>query len=87
MSELFEKLTAGGIVRVGGRACCGGRVDPSWTLFIAWQEIVRKMQKLGIEVTVTPLKQANAWATKAGGFWDENDYQLSSAAQSQKVSA
>jgi hypothetical protein len=74
--ESFERLLAGQVVRVGGRATCGGKVDPSWVEFVAWQEIIRKAATAGLRVEVTPVKHGNGWATKAGGFWDENDYQL-----------
>ena len=77
LAENFERLMSGQVVRVGGRATCGsGSVDPTWVEFSAWKEVVTKASKLGLRITETPVKHGNGWATKARGFWDENDYQL-----------
>ena len=76
LAEHLSKLLEGKIVRVGGRASCGGKVDPSWVEFTSWSEVVSKARKLGMEIEETPVKHDNAWATKAGGFWNENDYML-----------
>lgn len=80
-AENFVRLLAGDAIRVGGRASCGSRVDPSWVEFMAWNEIVRKAQKLGYRITIETIPQKNAWATKAGGFWHENSYQLAAEEQ------
>lgn len=77
--EHFDRLMRGDTVRVGGRASCGGKVDPSWIEFTAWNEVVRKARGLGIRIEATPVKHGNGWATKARGFWDENDYVLEGA--------
>lgn len=79
LSECFAQLVSGRIVTVGGRASCGGRVDPTWVEFIAWNEIVRKAKSLGYGIEVTSIKHGNGWATKCGGFWNENDYRLTKA--------
>jgi hypothetical protein len=79
LSQDFERLLQGQVVRVGGRASCGPKVDPSWVEFVAWREIVRKAASIGLKIEATPVKHGNGWATKAGGFWDENDYCLASA--------
>lgn len=76
LSQDFERLLQGKTVRVGGRASCGSRVDPSWVEFTAWNEIVRKAESVGLRIEKTPVKHGNGWATKAGGFWDENDYRI-----------
>lgn len=78
-AEHFGRLLAGDVVRVGGRASCGGKVDPTWLQFKAWNEIVKKAGTLGYAISVEPVKHGNAWATKAGGFWDENLYRLVNA--------
>lgn len=76
LRDNFRRLVAGQTVRVGGRATCGARIDPTWVELCAWKEIVRKARALGLVITETPIKHGNGWATKAGGFWDENDYTL-----------
>ena len=76
ISEHFARLMRGDVVRVGGRASCGPKVDASWVEFTAWNEVIRKAQKSGLQIEVTPVKHGNAWATKCGGFWNENDYRL-----------
>lgn len=76
LAKTFAELQAKGITRMGGRTSCGGAVDPTWKQFTARNEVVRKAQSLGYEIEVTPIKHGNGWATKARGFWDENDYVL-----------
>ena len=76
ITGMFERLMQGQVIRLGGRASCGGKVDSSWVEYTAWNEVIRKACSMGIQITTTPIKQGNAWATKCGGFWEENDYQL-----------
>lgn len=76
ISETFHKLLSTGSVVVGGRASCGGKVDPTWVEFTAWNEVVRKARSLGFDISQVPIKHGNAWATKCRGFWDENEYIL-----------
>lgn len=76
LAEHLSRLLAGQTVRVGGRTSCGGKVDPSWIELTAWNEVVRKARSFGMEVEEVPIKHGNGWATKAGGFWNENDYRL-----------
>lgn len=76
IAQEFARLMQGQIVRIGGRTSCGGKVDPSWVEFCAWRECIKKARAMGIAIDETPVKHANGWATKAGGFWDENDYQI-----------
>lgn len=83
ISELFGNLLRNGRVVVGGRHSCGPRRDPSLTLFSAWNEVVAKAKTAGLSITVTPIKHGNGWATKAGGFWDENEYVLASQERAQ----
>ncbi len=78
ISEHFERLMRGETVRIGGRASCGPKVDASWVEFTAWNEVVRKACALGLKIEQTPVKHGNGWATKARGFWNENDYRLES---------
>lgn len=73
-TEIFANLLARGMVTVGGRASCGGRVDATWVLFTTWNEVVRKARKFGFAITERNIPQPNAWATKAGGFWSESEY-------------
>jgi hypothetical protein len=80
ISEHFARLMRGETVRVGGRASCGPKVDPTWVELTAWREVVRKARSLGLSVDEIPVKHGNGWATKCGGFWDENDYRLTAAA-------
>jgi len=72
----FERLMKFGHVTVGGRASCGSGTDPSWTYYTMWHEIVRKARGLGMKIYERPIKQTNAWATKCGGFWHEEEYSL-----------
>lgn len=76
ITEHFARLMRGETVRVGGRASCGSKVDPSWVEFTAWNEVVRKARDMGIQIKERPIKHGNGWATKARGFWNENDYAL-----------
>ena len=76
LTQHFDRILDGQTVCVGGRASCGGKVDPSWVEFTAWNEVVRKARQLGLDIKQVPIKHGNGWATKARGFWDENDYQL-----------
>lgn len=75
----FEELLRFRKVEVGGRASCGGAVDPTWLFFVAWNEIVRKAVSTGMEIAVEPVKHANKSPTMAGGFWNSNIYTLSGA--------
>lgn len=75
----FEELLRVKKVEVGGRASCGGGVDPTWLFFTAWNEIVRKAVSTGLEIAVEPVKHANKSPTMAGGFWNSNIYTLSAA--------
>lgn len=74
--ELFHRLLTHGAVTHGGRSTCGTSVDHTWTEFTAFGEIIRKAQKMGYAITVTRIKQSGSWATKAGGWWHENEYTL-----------
>jgi|GEM_PF-1508328 len=74
MLETFKELHEKGSVRVGGRASCGGKVDPTWMTFTLWNEIVRKAQDLGHRIDVVSIKHPNKSPTMAGGFWNENEY-------------
>jgi hypothetical protein len=74
--ESFRELLSKGETIVGGRASCGGKVDPTWVIFTSWNEVVRKARQFGYEITVTDIKHGNSWATKAGGFWSESEYKL-----------
>ena len=76
ISTPFHELLKFGRVTVGGRATCGSSADPSWVRFCAWREVVKKARQLGYEIDETNIPQKNAWATKAGGFWDECEYVL-----------
>ena len=77
ISDAWNRLINGQIVLFGGRATCGaGAADRSWVAFCAWNEVVRKAQKMGVNISVTKRKVDNGWATKARGFWHENEYQI-----------
>lgn len=76
ITQTFTELMKFGRVTVGGRATCGSSIDPSWVHFCAWKEVVKKARMFGYEINATPIPQKNAWATKAGGFWDEEEYVL-----------
>ena len=80
MRETFKELHEKGVVRVGGRASCGGKIDPTWMTFTLWNEIVRKAQSLGHPIEVQSIKQPNKSPTMAGGFWNENEYTLRQSA-------
>jgi hypothetical protein len=72
----FNELLAKGSVRMGGRTTCGNYADPTWRVYSAWNEVVRKARSLGFAIEEVSVKHGNGWATKAGGFWDEADYKL-----------
>lgn len=76
LRDEFVRLLCGGTVRYGGRASCGHKTNGSWQAYVAWKEIITKASSLGIKVKVDPIQIGNGWATKAGGFWEENDYRL-----------
>jgi Asp-tRNA(Asn)/Glu-tRNA(Gln) amidotransferase A subunit family amidase len=76
ITESFRRLLEYGSVRVGGRASCGSGSHPSWKVFQAWNEVVRKARQLGYAIEETDLKQKNGWATNNGGFWEEREYRL-----------
>lgn len=85
LSDLFHELLTRGIVKVGGRASCGGTVDPSWVKFTAWGEVVRKARAAGFKIEEESIKHGNGWATKAGGFWNENEYRLTATPEKSSV--
>jgi len=74
--DAFAELVAKGVVTMGGRVTCGGAPDPTWKVLQAWKEVVRKARTFGYEIVEEPVKHGNAWATKAGGFWNESKYHL-----------
>lgn len=79
--EQLAELCAKGVVVVGGRVTCGTGDSATWADFRAWNEIVAKARKLGYTITETSITHKNAWATKAGGFWDEREYRLEGGCQ------
>ena len=85
MSDLFHELLARHTIKVGGRASCGGSTDPTWTAFTAWGEVVRKARAVGFQIEEESIKHGNGWATKAGGFWNENQYRLISTPEDSSV--
>lgn len=80
LRKQFDELVERGKVEVGGRASCGGAVDPTWLFFTAWNEIIRKAVTLGYMIETAPVKHANKSPTMAGGFWNSNIYTLIRAA-------
>lgn len=76
LKNKFEQLLSEGFIEVGGRSTCGSSLDPTWKSFIFWNEIIKKANSLGYEITVDPVKHGNGWATKNGGFWHSNTYKL-----------
>jgi hypothetical protein len=74
--DQFKELEQRRRVEVGGRASCGSGVDPTWKFFTAWNEIVRKAQSLGYEISFEGVKHANGSPTRSGGFWNSNIYVL-----------
>jgi hypothetical protein len=81
LRDLFTEMLKNGCVKVGGRATCGISVDPTWTIFTSWGEVVRKARAEGFAIAEASIKHGNAWATKAGGFWNESEYTLASVTQ------
>lgn len=67
LRDYFATLLTCGLVVVGGRTSCGGAADPTWKIFAAWGEVVRKAN----------IPQKNGSPTRAGGYWDEYEYRLS----------
>lgn len=80
LAQTFRELLAKGAVKVGGRATCGTKTDPTWKIYRLWGEVVRKARTMGYVITESDIKHGNGWATKAGGFWDETEYTLVEAA-------
>jgi len=80
LRQQFDELEQRGTVEVGGRASCGSGVDPTWSFFCAWNEIVRKAVALGYQIEIAPVKHANKSPTMARGFWNSNIYTLVKAA-------
>jgi len=85
LSDLFHELLARGTVKVGGRASCGSTVDPTWVMFTSWGEVVRKARAAGFQIEEESIKHGNGWATKAGGFWNENEYRLTATPEDSSV--
>lgn len=79
LGDAFAQLLDKGAVTVGGRASCGGKVDATWLVYTSWCDVVMKARKLGFVIDATPIKHGNGWASKAGGFWQENEYRLISS--------
>lgn len=85
LMDAFMELISKGSVRVGGRASCGGSVDPTWVQFTLWNEVVRKARSLGYDIAEASIPQRNAWATRGGGFWDEREYSMATTEESSVV--
>jgi hypothetical protein len=79
IADNFRELLDRGEVVVGGRTTCGKHTDASWEVYTLWNEVVCKARKLGIHIQAEGIKHGNAWATKAGGFWDEKRYTFARA--------
>lgn len=77
LKDYFATLLKDGLVIVGGRTSCGGKVDPTWKIFAAWGEVVRKARKLGYQISDLNIPQKNGSPTRSGGYWDEYEYRLS----------
>jgi hypothetical protein len=76
IKEKFIELLQKSSVVAGGRASCGGTVDPTWVFFTLFNEVIRKATSLGYKIKVQRIKCENAYATIKGGFWHENEYTL-----------
>ena len=68
-------LNKTGSVEVGWRACCGCR-DVTAKIYAEWIKVVKSLRRDGNTITVEPVKHKNAWATKAGGFWNSEIFTL-----------
>lgn len=76
LREQFQELLSRGVVRIGVRSSCGS-LDPTMAAFSMWNEVVRKAKRLGFQISEENVGgQRNAWATRAGGFWNESEYRL-----------
>lgn len=76
LRDQFNELVARRKVEVGGRASCGSGIDPTWLFFTAWNEVIKKANTLGYEISATPEKHANGSPTRSGGFWNSNTYEI-----------
>ena len=76
LREQFDELLSRGKVEVGGRSSCGSGVDPTWLLFTAWNEIVKKANTIGFLISVTSVKHGNKSPTMAVGYWYSNVYEV-----------
>lgn len=76
LRETFEELLHRGRVEVGGRSSCGGATDPTWKMFTAWNEIVKKASALGFHINTHAVKHGNKSPTMAQGYWYSNIYEL-----------
>lgn len=77
LKQTFEELLKWKTIEVGGRSTCGaGKADPTWKFFTSWNEIVKKANSLGFNISVERLKHENKYATSHGGFWNSNIYKI-----------
>jgi hypothetical protein len=71
LAETFAVLLDRGVVSLDGKVPFGSYIDPSWKVFMAWREVVKKARQFGYSIAEQDIK----YATDNGG-WDEREYRL-----------
>ncbi len=73
IKSYLEDMIRNGFAEVGYRSSCGS-TDYSVFVFREWKKILKKAEKLGIEIVEEPIKHGNSWATLSNGFWNSSKY-------------
>ena len=71
----LELIINHGRVEVGYRSSCG-KTDFTQYVYREWCKLLKAAEKIGINISVEPIKHGNSWATKKGGFWSSAIYVL-----------
>lgn len=69
LADWFATLMKTGSVEVGWRESCGS-TDMTTHIRREWIQIVKKLERVGVQLRVERVKHNNSWATKNGGFWN-----------------
>jgi hypothetical protein len=75
LADSAEQLIAGKSVEVGYRATCGC-TDQTLKDYRVFQKFIAAMRSQGINVSETPVKHSNRYATNNGGFWNSYIFEI-----------
>jgi hypothetical protein len=64
-----------GRVEVGYRAQCGS-THHTQNVWREWVRLIKKLRADGFEITETPVRHGNAYATSKGGFWQSTIFEV-----------